>query len=269
MILSIINQKGGVGKTTTVLNLGVFLGLKGKKILLIDSDPQSNLTYGLGYMPKDIKTSIYDVYINKSNIQSAIVHTKNTNVDLVPSSLDLAGAEIELINAISRETILKKNLNSISENYDFIIIDCPPSLGLLTINALVAVEKIIIPVQTEYFALEGLGQLIKIINLVKNSINNKLEIGGVLLTMADQRTNLSKDVEKEVRNYFGDIVFNTIIPRNIKLSEAPSRGMSIYEYAKQSPGAISYEKLSEEFIQKFCKNDKLTRPNLMSKTYEQ
>lgn len=262
MVISIINQKGGVGKTTSVINIGAFLGIKSKKTLLIDSDPQSNLSYGLGFTPDKIKYNIYDLYIGRKNTEDVIIQTNIPNVHLIPSTIDLAGAEIELVNSISRESVLKKSLQNIINKFDFILIDCPPSLGILTINALVASEKVLIPVQSEYFALEGLAQLLKTIDLVKNNINNNLQIAGVILTMFDQRTNLSKDVEKEIREFFKDLVFNTIIPRNIKLSEAPSRGLSIHEYAQSSPGAIAYENLTEEIIQKLSKNVKLTRPTL-------
>jgi chromosome partitioning protein len=265
MIFSFTNQKGGVGKTTTVINLGAFLAQRGKSVLLIDLDPQSNLSSGVGYTPplknnplsneKSVKKlhlpTVYDVIIGKSNINDAFVATKIKNLFLVPSSLDLAGAEIELVNKLSRETLLKKVLKDIKNYYDYIFIDCPPSLGILTINALVAAQRIIIPVQCEYFALEGLGQLARTIEMVKNNLNRGMQLGGVVLTMFDVRTRLSKAVENEVRNFFKNKVFETIIPRNVKLSEAPSYGEPIILYDKHAIGSLAYKKLANEFIKWF------------------
>jgi chromosome partitioning protein len=208
LIFSVTNQKGGVGKTTTVMNIGVYLASKGNKVLLVDIDPQSNLSSGLGIISSENKLpSVYDFLVNKTDIEKIVTTTRIENLDIVPSSIELAGAEIELVNAISRENVLKRGLDKITHNYDYILIDCPPSLGLLTINGLVSSHKILIPVQTEYFALEGLGQLVNTIKLVKNNLNPNLEIGGVILTMVDTRTNLSKDVATEIKNYFDDKVF--------------------------------------------------------------
>lgn len=265
MIFSFTNQKGGVGKTTTVLNLGAFLAKKGKKILLIDLDPQANLTSGIGYKPpsesspkdqdsslkKNKNPTIYEVMIGESKISEAFKATKIDNLFLIPSSLDLAGAEIELVNKMSRESLLKKTLKDIKSYYDYVFIDCPPSLGLLTINALVAARKVIIPVQCEYFALEGLGQLSRSIEMIRKNLNRTLQVGGVILTMSDARTKLSKAVEDEVRKFFRQKVFKTVIPRNVKLSEAPSYGKPIILYDKSAPGSIAYKKSADEFIQRF------------------
>lgn len=274
MILAITNQKGGVGKTTTVLNIGVYLAIKGKKVLLVDIDPQSNLTSGLGLHEENLdeklsteseRKTVYDILVNKVNPNEVIKKTRFENLNIIPSGIELAGAEVEMVNAMSRENILKKALSEISNDYDFILIDCPPSLGLLTINGLVSANCILIPVQSEYFALEGLGQLMNTVKLIKSNLNYGLEIGGVILTMYDNRTNLSRDVTQEVRKFFGSKVFETYIPRNIKLSEAPSRGLSIYEYAPYSQGGLSYDKLSDEIIRRFD-NEDLIRPNITKKT---
>jgi len=257
MIFAVSNQKGGVGKTTTTMNLGVYLANLGKKILLVDIDPQSNLTSGLGYGKNRqvadavINKTIYDVLSGSAQLSEVFITTKNKNLSLVPSSIDLAGAEVELVNQLSRETILKSALDKIKSDYDYILIDCPPSLGILTINAFVAADKILIPVQCEYFALEGLGQLINTIKLVKTRLNSNLDIGGVILTMFDSRTNLSKQVSAEVQDFFKEKVFESVIPRNVRLSEAPSHGKSIAEYEPTSNGAYAYEELAKEMIKKF------------------
>lgn len=258
MIFSITNQKGGVGKTTTALNLGVYLAAAGKKVLMVDIDPQANLTSGLGMKEEYSKEhkqskrkSIYDVLVNSLGAQEAIIQSRLPNLWLLPSSIELAGAEIEIVNALSRETILKRALQQVQNQFDYILIDCSPSLGLLTLNALTATDKVIIPVQAEYFALEGLGQLISTIKLVKENLNNGLDIGGVILTMFDTRTNLSKDVAMELKEFFENKLFDTVVPRNVKLSEAPSHGLSIREYDPQSTGAQAYERLSGEFIKRF------------------
>ncbi|MBD3363388.1 AAA family ATPase [Candidatus Dojkabacteria bacterium] len=254
MIISFANQKGGVGKTTTTINLGIYLAAAGKKVCLIDIDPQSNLTSGLGYgahnSEEDNQKSIYDILVNKAKVEEVIFKTRFENIHLIPAHIELAGAEIELVNMVSRENSLKESLEAIKQNYDFILIDCPPSLGLLTINALTASDEIIIPVQTEYYALEGLGQLLNTVKLVKTKLNSNLKIGGVILTMYDARTNLSKQVSDEVEKVFGDKVFVSIIPRNVRLSESPSHGQPIKEYAPSSTGAKAYEKLAKEFIKK-------------------
>ena len=260
-IFVIANQKGGVGKTTTTLNLGAAIARKGKKILLIDLDPQANLSSGIGFTQQFDKQSwdtnqqapyknIYDVMVNKVPLQSVFVSTSTPNLFLVPSHLSLAGAEIEMVNMISRETLLRKALEEIKENFDAIIIDCPPSLGLLTINALSAAEELLIPIQCEYFALEGLGQLINTMKLIKG-LNSSLSLGGVILTMYDSRTKLSSNVVTDVREFFKETAFETIVPRNVRLSEAPSYGKTIFQYDNKSTGAIAYNNLAKEFIKRF------------------
>ncbi len=259
MIFSFTNQKGGVGKTTTVLNLGASLSKMGKKILLLDLDPQANLTSGIGYKQKgkagekhpEERPTAYDVLVKNAPISKAFVGTKIENLYIIPSSLDLAGAEIELVNKISRESLLKKTLRQVESQYDYVFIDCPPSLGLLTINALVASQRVIIPIQCEYFALEGLSQLAKTVDMIKKNLNSTLRVGGVVLTMYDARTKLSKEVTNEVKSFFKNKVFKTIIPRNIKLSEAPSHGVPILMYEEKAPGAVAYKKLAKEFVERF------------------
>lgn len=252
MILAFSNQKGGVGKTTTVMNLGVYLASMGKRTLLIDCDPQANLTSGLG-MKSEIENvnDIYNLLVDRVDVRSTILKTKYENLDLIGSSIDLAAAEIEMVNFMSRESVLKRSLSEISPNYDFVLIDCPPSLGILTINSLVAAEKIVIPVQAEYYALEGLSQLINTVTMVKQNLNSEIEIGGAVITMFDSRTNLSKEIAIELKKFFSDKLFDTIIPRNIRLSEAPSHGVPILDYDSESAGAKAYKKLAEEFVKRF------------------
>lgn len=255
MIITIANQKGGVGKTTSVLNIGVYLASLGKKVLLLDLDPQGNLTSGLGIRLKkengDKLPSIYDVLIGKQKVTEVFLLTNVENLYIIPANISLAGAEIELVNQISRESKLKGVLSEIKDQYDYIIIDSPPSLGLLTINALVASDKVIVPVQCEYYALEGISQLLDTIKLVKDSLNPKLDFDGIVLTMYDSRTKLSESVATDVKNFFPNQTFKSIIPRNVKLSEAPSFGKSIKEYDDNSTGANAYRELVEEFVSKY------------------
>lgn len=248
--ISISNQKGGVGKTTTATNLSACLAKLGKKILLVDMDPQSNTTSGLGINKNNLAFSIYDVIINDKEINEVILRTGYESLDIVPSHTDLTGAEVELTSMMARDSRLKTRLSNIRANYDFIIIDCPPSLGLLTINSLTASDSVLIPIQCEYYALEGLSQLLNTVELVKKNLNPSLEIEGILLTMFDSRTNLSSQVINEVRNYFSDKVYNTIIPRTVKLSEAPGFGKPIIYYEERSVGAEAYSKLAMEFLER-------------------
>ena len=246
-IISIANQKGGVGKTTTAINLSTVLAKRNKKTLLIDMDPQGNATSGVG-IEKNLEKSTYNLLIEEDQIEEVILKTDIKNLDICPSTINLAGAEVELVSMMSREQRLKEKLESIKDNYDYILIDCPPSLGLITLNAFTASNSVLIPVQCEYYALEGLGQLLNTVKLVKKHLNKDLEIEGALLTMFDTRTNLSKQVVDEVKRYFGDKVYKTVIPRNVKLSEAPSYGMPITVYDPRSKGAKCYDKLGKEVI---------------------
>ena len=246
-IIAIANQKGGVGKTTTSVNLSALLAKKGKKVVLIDADPQGNATSGLG-VDKDVEKSLYDVLINEEPVAGTLQDTVEKNLKICPSNMNLAGAEVELVSQMSREHRLKEQLEGIKDKYDYIFIDCPPSLGLITLNSFTAADSVLIPVQCEYYALEGLGQLLNTINLVKKHLNKSLEIEGALLTMYDIRTNLSNQVVKEVKKYFDNKVYKTVIPRNVRLSEAPSFGMPITMYDPKSKGARSYEKLAKEFL---------------------
>ena len=248
-VISIANQKGGVGKTTTSVNISTILAKKGKKVLLIDIDPQGNATSGLG-IEKNFENSVYDVIIGDIKVEDAILETEIKNLKICPSNINLAGAEVELVSMISREYRLKEKLEEVKEKFDYIIIDCPPSLGLITLNAFTSSNSVLIPVQCEYYALEGLGQLINTIELVKKHLNKELEIEGAVLTMYDARTNLSNQVVKEVKNYFGEKVYKTVIPRNVRLSEAPSFGMPITIYDPRSKGAKCYDKLVKEIIKK-------------------
>lgn len=249
-VLTLANQKGGVGKTTTAVNLAAFLGKKKKKVLVLDLDPQGNATSGLGIDKGELESTIYDVLVNEVDIEDAIWESSAANVWICPTNINLAGAEIELVNVMSRENVLKEALKSVKDNYDYVIIDCPPSLSILTINALTASDGIIIPIQGEYYALEGLTQLVDTINIVKKKLNKNLSILGVVLTMFDRRTQLTRQVEDEVENYFKDKVFNTHIPRNVRLAEAPSHGVAILDYDKNSKGAKAYESLAAEVIKR-------------------
>ncbi|RLQ93970.1 ParA family protein [Falsibacillus albus] len=247
-ILTIANQKGGVGKTTTSVNLGACLAYIGKKVLLVDIDPQGNATSGVGIEKGDVHQCIYDVLVDDADVKEIIKTTAVENLDSIPATIQLAGAEIELVPTISREVRLKRSLEAVKDDYDYIIIDCPPSLGLLTINALTASDAVLIPVQCEYYALEGLSQLLNTVRLVQKHLNHDLMIEGVLLTMLDARTNLGIQVIEEVKKYFQDKVYQTIIPRNVRLSEAPSHGEPIIIYDPKSRGAEVYLDLAKEVV---------------------
>jgi len=247
-VLAITNQKGGVGKTTTAVNLCTSIALYKSKTLLIDIDPQGNASTGIGLDKIKIKRCIYDVLINQAPAKEIILPTQVKNLDILPSTIQLAGAEIELVNYISRENKLKNAIKPIINDYNYIIIDCPPSLGLLTLNSLTAADAVIIPIQCEYYALEGIGQLLNTINLVRENLNSSLEIEGILLTMYDNRTNLSRDVAKEVQKYFTGKIFKAVVPRNVRVSEAPSYGKPVVLYDAKSKGAIAYKKLAREVI---------------------
>jgi chromosome partitioning protein len=247
-IVSIFNQKGGVGKTTTNINLSAYLASMGMNILTVDIDPQGNTTSGLGIDKNELQYSIYDVIMGLP-AKKAITSTKVKNLYILPSNVDLAGAEIELTSKQNREKKVKDALNSIKDKYDYILIDCPPSLGLLTINALCASQSVLIPIQCEFYALEGVGQLMNTIQLVKKSLNKDLVIQGVVMSMFDGRTNLSIEVVEEVKKYFKNKVYTTIIPRNVKLAEAPSYGLPIMLYDKNSKGSEAYKELAEEFLE--------------------
>ncbi|KPL57872.1 ParA family protein [Rossellomorea vietnamensis] len=247
-IVAVTNQKGGVGKTTTSVNLGACLAYIGKKVLLVDIDPQGNATSGVGVEKGDVQQCIYDVLVDDVDVKDTIKQSKVENLSIVPATISLAGAEIELVPTISREVRLKKALEKVKDEFEYIIIDCPPSLGLLTINALTASDAVVIPVQCEYYALEGLSQLLSTVRLVQKHLNHDLMIDGVLLTMLDARTNLGIQVIEEVKKYFQDKVYRTIIPRNVRLSEAPSHGEPIIIYDAKSRGAEVYLELAKEVV---------------------
>ena len=247
-IMAIINQKGGVGKSTTAINLSAALGEMGKQVLLVDLDPQGNATSGLGIEKGQLNACIYDVLLNDVPIEQSIIPDVCKGLDLVPATINLAGAEVELVSEMARENRLKDAVGSLRGKYDYIFIDCPPSLGLLTVNALVGADKLIIPIQTEFYALEGVTKLLESMKRVKSRLNPSLDIFGILLTMYDGRTTLSRQVAAEVRTYFGDQVFETIIPRTVKLSEAPSYGMPITQYDPSGKGAAAYSELAKEVV---------------------
>lgn len=249
-VIAIANQKGGVGKTTTAVNLSACLGKRGKKVLLIDIDPQGNTTSGLGVDPKGVEQSVYDCIINDVPMNEVIIKTEFDNLWICPSNIHLAGAELELVMRENREYVLKNSIKEIKDNFDFIFIDCPPSLGLITLNSFTATDTVLVPIQCEYYALEGLGQLTNTIKMIKQKLNPEISLEGVLLTMFDARTNLSIQVVDEVKKFFKSQVFATIIPRNVRLSEAPSFGQPVIEYDKNSRGAEVYTELAEEIIKR-------------------
>ncbi len=248
-VIAIANQKGGVGKTTTAVNLAACLAAQGRKVLLIDSDPQGNATSGLGFDKRDVRKCVYDTIINDVPMADAIKHTAYDNLDVVPATIQLAGAEIELVSLMNREGRLKNALERVKHEYDYVLIDCPPSLGLLTINALTAASSVMIPVQCEFYALEGITMLMNTIQLVQRNLNPALKLEGVVMTMFDSRTNLAQDVVEEVKKYFNTKMYKTIIPRNVRLSEAPSHGVPVIDYDSKSKGAQVYMELALEVIE--------------------
>ncbi len=258
-IISIVNQKGGVGKTTTAINLAASLAVLEFRTLVIDADPQANTTSGLGFDPREIRSGLYEVLVNEVPVKDAILRTDFDYLDILPSNIDLVGAEIELISVPNRERLMKYSLEKIKGDYDFIILDCSPSLGLITTNSLVASDSVIIPVQCEYFALEGLGKLLNTVKIIQTNLNPDLQIEGLLLTMYDMRLRLSNQVVEEVKMHFQDLVFDTIIQRNTKLSEAPGFGIAVIIHDAESKGAINYLNLAKELLQK----NGLTKINMM------
>lgn len=257
VVVALANQKGGVGKSTTAINLAAALAFQGQRVLLIDLDPQGNASSGLGVERGNIEVSIYDVLLKESSIEDAVEPTSVRNLFVVPATIDLAGAEIELVSMFSRETRLRAAIEDVIDDYDTIFIDCPPSLGLLTVNALAAAEEVMIPIQCEYYALEGLSQLLKNVELVTGNLNPKLKVAGVVLTMYDARTRLSKDVAAQIREFFGDVAYRTVVPRSVRLSEAPSYGEPIEAFDPMSRGAIAYRHLGREFIDRHRDNEEV------------
>ena len=247
-IISVSNQKGGVGKTTTTINIAAFLAEKGKRVLIVDIDPQANSGYGLGVNVEETQATVYEVLIGEIPVREAVYRTNIENLFIVPSNIHLSGAQVDLLDTEHKEFILRNALKPLKDEYDFIFIDCPPSLGILTLNSLVAADTVLIPLQCEYYALEGLSQLLKIISMVQENLNRNLRIEGVVLTMYDSRTNLSQQVVSDIREFFKEKVFNTIIPRNVKLSEAPSFGKPIGLYDRHCVGSETYEKLAIEVL---------------------
>ncbi|MBO4361779.1 MAG: ParA family protein [Paludibacteraceae bacterium] len=249
-IIALANQKGGVGKTTTAINLSAALAADGKRVLLVDADPQANASSGLGVDIRELQASIYECLVSGINPKEAVMETEVENLHLIPSHIDLVGAEIEMLNLPDREQLLKRVLQQIREEYDYILIDCSPSLGLITVNALTAADSVIIPVQCEFFALEGIAKLLNTIKIIKSQLNPSLSIMGFVLTMYDNRLRLSNQVLDEVRRHFGDLVFSTVIARNVRLSEAPSHGQTILDYEPKSKGAVAYKALAKEVMKR-------------------
>lgn len=249
-IIAVVNQKGGVGKTTTVINLAAALAEEKYKILIVDMDPQGNATSGCGVLKNEPSTTIYDILVNAVSIEDTIIPAKHEKIDLIPANMNLAGSEVELVDAKQREYILKKQLEKVKDKYDYILIDCPPAVNILTINALTTSDSVLIPMQCEYYALEGLSQLVQTIGLVKKSTNHHIVLEGILFTMYDSRTNLSFQVVKEVKTHFNSIVYDTKITRSVRLSEAPSFGMSCISYDSKAKGSEQYRALAKEFIER-------------------